>query len=180
MNDNSWDSFRKTDQIFKSFSETAQKLKLQNADYQLYFQNKKKSCTCRWNLPSFGIEKNAPTYADFEACPKFVFSSFKTQKFMAFLKNWQTFLGQFFFFDTPHFFSSKIKKNTIFWYSIFVKKIRFTGGNSILNSMVETISSFRPVSKKRPETVWNCQSFTETGWKKKGLFGIKPGKRTVS
>ena len=42
MNDNSWDSFRKTDQNFKSFSETAQKLKLQNADYQCYFQKKNK------------------------------------------------------------------------------------------------------------------------------------------
>ena len=84
------------------------------------------------------------------------------------------------FFDTPHFFSSKIRKKSIFWYSISVKKIRFRGGNSILNYLVETISSFRPVSKKRPETVWNCQSFTETGWKKKGLFGIKQGKRTVS
>ena len=29
----------------------------------------------------------------------------KTQKFMAFLKNWQTFFDHFFFFDTPHFFS---------------------------------------------------------------------------
>ena len=171
MNDNWLDSFRKADQNFKSFSETAQKLKLQNADYQRYFQKKtKKSCKRWWNFPAFGIEKNGPTWADFEACPKFVFSSFKTQNFLAFLKNWQTFLVQIFFFDTPHFFSSKIKKNTIFWYSIFVKKIRFTGGNSILNSMVETISSFRPVSKKRPETVWNCQSFTETGWKKKAFL----------
>ena len=41
MNDNSLDSFRKTDQNFKSFSETAQKLKLQNAAYQRYFQKKK-------------------------------------------------------------------------------------------------------------------------------------------
>ena len=88
--------------------------------------------------------------------------------------------SKFFFLTHLIFFHQKSKKNIIFWYSIFVKKIRFTGGNSILNSMVETISSFRPVSKKRPETVWNCQSFTETGWKKKGLFGIKPGKRTVS
>ena len=51
MNDNSLDSFRKTDQNFKSFSETAQKLKLQNADYQHYFQNKKNHVpageTCR-------------------------------------------------------------------------------------------------------------------------------------
>ena len=42
MNDNWLDSFRKTDQNFKSFSETAQKLKLQNADYQRYFQKKNK------------------------------------------------------------------------------------------------------------------------------------------
>ena len=85
-----------------------------------------------------------------------------------------------FFFDTPHFFQSKTQKKSIFRYSIFIKKIRFTGGNSILNSLLETISSFRPVSKKRPETVWNCQSFSETGWKKKGLFCKKQGKRTVS
>ena len=103
-------SFRKTDQSFSSFSETAQKMELLHADYQCYFKNlTKQSYTWRWNFPAFGIEKNGPTYADFEACPKFVFSSFKTQKFMAFLKNWQTFLGQF-FFDSPHFFSSKIKK----------------------------------------------------------------------
>ena len=79
-----------------------------------------------------------------------------------------------------NFFHSKSEKKSIFWYSISVKKIRFRAGNSILNYLIETSSSFRPVSKKRPETVWNCQSFTETGWKKKGLFGIKPGKRTVS
>ena len=39
INDNSWDSFRKTDQNFKNFSETAQKLTLQNADCHFYFQN---------------------------------------------------------------------------------------------------------------------------------------------
>ena len=123
MNDNSLDSFRKTDQNFKSFSETAQKLKLQNADYQRYFQKKtKKSCKRWWNFPAFGIEKNGPTWADFEACPKFVFSSFKTQNFLAFLKNWQTFLGHFFFLTHLIFFHQKSKKTQFFDTQFLLKK----------------------------------------------------------
>ena len=85
-----------------------------------------------------------------------------------------------FFFDKTHFLFSKMKKKSIFWDSFLLKKRCFAGGKLILSFVVETISSFRPVSKKRPETFCNCQSFTETGWKKKGLFCKKPGKRTVS
>ena len=81
------------------------KMLITNAIFKI---KNKKSCTCWWNFPAFGIEKNGPTCADFEACPKFVFSSFKTQFFLAFLKNWQTFLGQFFFFwHTSFFFHQK-------------------------------------------------------------------------
>ena len=75
----------------------------------LFLKKKQKNPSeSAWNFPAFGIEKNGPTYADFEACPKFVFSSFKTQKLLAFLKNWQTFLCHFFFSDTTDFFPSKI------------------------------------------------------------------------
>ena len=56
----------------------------------------------------------------------------------------------------------------------------FTKQKSHFDFFTKTSSSFRPVSKNWPETFWNCQSFTETGHKKKGLFGIKWGKRTVS
>ena len=119
----SWDSFRKTDQSFRktdqsfsSFSETAQKMKLLNADYQCYFKNlTKQSYTWWWNSPAFGIEKNGPTYAVFEACPKFVFSGFKTQKSLPKSKNWQRFLGQKKKKMTnPIFCFQKWKKNQFF------------------------------------------------------------------
>ena len=73
-----------------------------------------------------------------------------------------------------------MKKKSIFWDTFLLKKRCLAGGKWILSFVVETISGFRPVSKKKPETFCNCQSFTETGWKKKGLFCKKPGKRTVS
>ena len=41
-------SFRKTDQSFSSFSETAQKMKLLNADYQFYFKNLTKQSYTWW------------------------------------------------------------------------------------------------------------------------------------
>ena len=141
----------KLTKTWNSFSETAQKLKLQNADYQLYFQNKnKKSCTYWWNYPAFGIEKNGPTYAEFEAWRKLHLSSFKIKKIPAFLKNGRHFWDKKKIFGSLHFFFPKSQKKSIFWYSISVKKIRFRGGISILNYFVETICSFRPVSIKRP------------------------------
>ena len=94
---------------------------------------------------------------------KITFEQFQNQKNPGIFEKWQTFFRLFFFFGSLHFFLPKITKKIIFWYSISVKKIRFRGGNWIFNYLVETICSFRPVSKKRPETVWNCQSFTETG-----------------
>ena len=123
MNDNSLDSFRKTDQNFNSFSETAQKLKLQNADYQRYFQNKKtKSCKCRWNFPAFGIEKNGPTYAEFEPCPKLDFSSFKTKKYPAFFKNGRDFWDKKKKSAHLIFFIKNLKKNPFFGTQFLSKK----------------------------------------------------------
>ena len=112
----------KLTKTWNSFSETAQKLKLQNADYQLYFQNKnKKSCTYWWNYPAFGIEKNGPTYAEFEAWRKLHLSSFKIKKIPAFLKN-----GRHFWdkkkIGSLHFFSQNHKKNPFFDTQFLSKK----------------------------------------------------------
>ena len=68
----------------------------ESGQFWLPILKKKNLFESAWNFPAFAIEKNGPTFADFEACPKFVFSSFKAQKLLAFLKNWQTFLGLFF------------------------------------------------------------------------------------
>ena len=78
--------------------------------------SKKKKCTYWWNSPAFGIEKNGPTYSEFEACQKFDFSSFKTQKFPAFFKNGRDFWDKKYFFGTLQFLHLKSEKKSIFWY----------------------------------------------------------------
>ena len=59
------------------------------------------------------------------------------------------------------------------FFSFYHSKSGFRNPNSFFQS-------FRPVSKKLPWNSKNGQSFTETGCKKKVVFGIKSGKRTVS
>ena len=81
-----------TDQNLKQFQWNWPKLETEKCWLPVQFKKYiKKPCTCWWNFPAFGIEKNGPTYAEFEAWPKFDFSSFKTKKFPAFFKNGRDF-----------------------------------------------------------------------------------------
>ena len=142
----SWDSFRKTDQSFNSFSETAQKLKLQNADYKGYFQIKKKHVPVGDTPRHLELKKMVLPIRILKRVRNLYLAVSKHKNLWQFQKIGSDFwLKKKKFFDTPHFFLLKIKKKSFFWYSFFVKKMRFASGNLILNFLVETISSFRPV-----------------------------------
>ena len=137
-----------------------------------YFKTERKKTPClRWNSRTFGIAKRGGYLREFEAWKKLHFSSFKNENYRTFL------VAEYFFFFWHYNFLTNFFH---FFVLQFGPKMWFTRRKSHFDILTETFSSFRPVSKNWPETFWNCQSFTETGHKKKGLFGIKSGKRTVS
>ena len=125
-------------------------------------------------------EKNVITNAKWTWMQKNKKNSFKTWKFVTFFQNWQH------FFEIPFFFANEKKKlifetkKTKIMQQFQLKFFKNTLVRSIFYISNETLHFFNISFTETPWNYTKNQSFTETGRKKMGLFGIKLAKRTIS
>ena len=140
----------------------------------------KKIYTAWWNSMANCNEKNVITNAKWTWMQKNKKNSFKTWKFVTFFQNWQH------FFEIPFFFANEKKKlifetkKTKIMQQFQLKFFKNTLVRSIFYISNETLHFFNISFTETPWNYTKNQSFTETGRKKMGLFGIKLAKRTVS